>query len=71
MARSGTEVLRCILREKMREAEDKFTFTHSNRISFFNNPGEEMKYQSRILATEVVVVHRKLDILEILVKAGR
>lgn len=64
-------MLRKVLGDEIRKANDELTLSHSERASFLGDEGQEVEHQDEIFATELVVEHRKLDVLERLVNACR
>lgn len=50
------------LGEEDRKKNDELTLTHSERFSLFENSSKKDEHKDVVLAIELVIEHRKLDV---------
>lgn len=56
-------MLRAVLCEEVWYKNDKWRLTPFERVSFFKFPSQKVQHEDGIIATELVITHRKLYVL--------
>lgn len=69
VTRRRTKMLHGVLSDDVQKANDELLFTHSDLICLLDNQSRNVEQQGGIFFAELVISHRKLDVIQRFVKA--